>query len=129
MEKLLLIALIGTSVCILLRSVKPEFTLPAVIVTGALLLLPVLMDAVGITETLQSLADRFSIPDAYGRALLKMTVIAYATSFGANLCRDQGLSSLASKLELGGRVAILGCALPAAVALLETGLSLLGGSA
>ncbi|MBR0081933.1 MAG: hypothetical protein IJP98_04240 [Clostridia bacterium] len=126
-EKLLLIALIGTSVCLLLRAVRPEYAFFAAVATGCLLLMPILSEALGVTETIRALGERFGVSDAYAAVLLKMIAITYLTSFGASLCRDQGLSALAGKLEFGGRIAVVACALPSLVTLLETGVALLEG--
>ena len=127
MERALFLSLIGTSVCVLFRSLRPEYTLPAAVITGVLVLGSVFSDLLGVTETVQRLADALGVPLSYGAVLFKMIAIAYLTAFGANVCRDQGVSSLASKLELGGRVAVVACAMPSVITLLETGLALLNG--
>ena len=43
---------------------------------------------------------------------LKTMGIAYVTQFAAELCRDSGQSSIASKIELGGKVIIVTLSMP-----------------
>ena len=58
-------------------------------------------------------------------SVVKILGIAYLTEFGVNISRDAGQNAVAGTLEIGGRILILSCALPAAVTLLETGASLI----
>jgi len=127
MERALLLALIGTSVCLLLRQTRPEYTLGAAVIAGALVVGSILGELTGVIDTIRAMGDSLGVPTAYAAVLLKMLAIAYLATFGANACRDQGLSSLAAKLEFGGRVAVVACALPSVVTLLETGLAMLNG--
>ncbi|MBR0424591.1 MAG: stage III sporulation protein AD [Clostridia bacterium] len=129
MEKLFVIALIGTGLCMILRTIRPEYAFAALVLTCVILLGSVLTDALGLSDTIRALGTRFGISDAYGATLLKMVGVAYLSSFGANLCRDNGQSATAAALELGGRIAILSCALPAITAVLEAGIGLMNGAA
>lgn len=122
---MLLIALIGTCVTVLLRSLRAEYAIPAGVVTAVLLLFAGLKNVTAVAETFRKLSDAYGVPLAMLRAVLKIVGLTFLTDFGANVCRDAGQSAIASNLEFGGRVLILLCALPAAVALLETGASLM----
>ena len=125
MEKLVLAALIGTGLCLLLRSANPEFAFPVGIGTGLVLLWMLVEQGTGLLAGIQTTAVRFGISEPYQKALLKMVVIAYMAQFTADLCRDHQASSIAEKVELGGRICVLTCALPAVVALLENGIAVL----
>ncbi len=113
----------------ILRTIRPEYAFAALVLTCVILLGSVLTDALGLSDTIRALGTRFGISDAYGATLLKMVGVAYLSSFGANLCRDNGQSATAAALELGGRIAILSCALPAITAVLEVGIGLMNGAA
>ena len=125
MEQMLLIALIGTCAAVLLRTLRAEYAVPVGVVTAVLLLLAGLKNTAFVAETLQKLTDAYGVSPAMLRAVLKIVGLSFLTDFGANVCRDAGQSAIAANLEFGGRVLILLCALPAAVALLETGASLM----
>ncbi len=126
---MVLVALIGTVLTLLVRSVRPEAAFPVGIISAGTILVLALNRADGLIGSIRQISDYYGVSDAYLTALLKMTGIAYLTRFGANLCRDFGQSATAGKLELGGRICILSCAVPAVITLLETGLSLLSGAA
>lgn len=57
---------------------------------------------------------------------IKSTGICYVTSFAADLCRDFGHTSLASNIELTGRLSILVIVLPLISYILDTALELAG---
>lgn len=122
---MLLIALIGTCTAVLLRSLRAEYAIPVGIVTAVLLLLSGIGNLKTVAEALQKLTDTYGVPSAMLRAVLKIVGLSFLTDFGANVCRDAGQSTIAANLEFGGKVLILLCALPAAVALFETGASLM----
>ena len=51
--------------------------------------------------------------------------MAYITEFGSQICKDMGENSIASKIELGGKVIIMILGLPILTALTETILEIL----
>ena len=59
--------------------------------------------------------------------MLLWTFFGYALlmDFGVGLAKDAGQNAIASNLELCGRILILSCTLPSAVALLQIGVTLL----
>ena len=125
MGKIVSIAIVGTSLFVLIRATKPEYALPIGIGTGVALLMVLMEPATCMLQALQTLGTKFGVSDDYQRALLKMTGIAYMAQFASDVCRDHGASSAAEKVELGGRICVLTCALPAAVALLESGVAMM----
>lgn len=125
MERLLLIAVVGLTMTLLLRTVKAELAAWIGVITAGLLVLSVLGELTDVMKTLQRLAETYSVPTEFLAVLLKILAIAYLTKFGADLCRDNQQQAIAGKLEFGGRVLILACILPSVIALLELGLSLL----
>ena len=65
------------------------------------------------------------MPSAMLASVIKILGIAYLTDFGVNVAKDAGQQAIAGTLEIGGRILILSCALPAVVTLLETGASMI----
>jgi stage III sporulation protein AD len=51
--------------------------------------------------------------------VLKITGIAYIAEFGAEVCKDAGEGSIASKIELAGKVTIIVLAVPIITSLLD----------
>lgn len=112
-------ALLAASLVLLVRVYRPDMALQVSIVAGLLLLLYMFTQIGGVLSGLTSFAEAYNIDTGYIGVLLKIIGIAYVSQFAAEICRDAGESSLASKVELGGRVMILAAALPAAISLLD----------
>lgn len=55
----------------------------------------------------------------YFPIILKVLGIAYITEFAAAICQDAGEKSIASKVELAGKIAIFFAAIPVFTSLLD----------
>ncbi len=124
--------LAGFAVCaavmaMLLRRMRPEAGLALTLAAGvmaALLVLPMLRSVVtGIV----GIARTGGVSDGYMTQLLKVGGVSLLMDFAAQTCRDAGEDGLAMKVELGGRVLLIGLALPFMEALLKQIMSLSGG--
>ncbi len=125
MERLVLIALIGSVTAIQMRSVRHEY---AILIGGAttlLLLTEGLIRFTGISGALSSICTEYGVSSDLLGTVLKIIGIAYLTDFGVNISRDAGQQAIAGALETGGRILILSCTLPTLVTLLETGAALI----
>ena len=100
MDYLIKIALTGIVVSILiflLKGFKSDFA-PALAVVGSVVLLGAVLTLIA------GAADAGN--------LLKIIGAAYIVDFSASLCRDMGEASMASKIELAGRIFIVLLAVP-----------------
>ncbi|MNJ03061.1 Stage III sporulation protein AC/AD protein family protein [compost metagenome] len=61
----------------------------------------------------------------YLKTVLKIIGIAYIAEFGAQIVRDAGQESIASKIELAGKVLILVLAIPIISIIIETVMKLM----
>jgi stage III sporulation protein AD len=125
MERLVLIALIGSVTAIQMRSVRHEYAILIGGATTALLLLESLIRFTGVSGALSSICTEYGVPTGLLSAVLKIVGIAYLTDFGVNISKDAGQTAIAGALETGGRILILSCTLPTLVTLLETGAMLI----
>lgn len=129
-KEMLKIAAIGVAAAILaawLKTVRTEYALWVVVFTGIFLGLAVLMKLDTIIEELRFLQDYFSDYSAYIRILVKIIGITYLSEFSSDLCKDAGANTLASQMELFGKLSILVLCMPVMTALLETVDYYLGG--
>ncbi len=125
MERLVLIALIGSVTAIQMRSVRHEYAILIGGATAVLLLMEGIIRFAGLSEAMRAVGNEYGISADILTMVLKILGIAYLTDFGVNIARDAGQSAVAGALETGGRILILSCALPAMIALLETGAALI----
>lgn len=125
MERLLLIALVGSVTAVLLRTVRTEYAVIVGIVTAVLLLVLGIGSLTGIAGVFERACTEFGVSSALLASALKILGLAYLTDLGVNISRDAGQQAIAGNLELGGRILIVSCALPSIVSLLETGAGLI----
>lgn len=125
MERLVLIALIGSVTAIQMRTVKQEYAVLIGSATAVLLFLEALLQLTGLSETLLKACENYGVSPTLPRTVLKILGIAYLTEFGVNVSKDAGQLTIAGTLGLGGRCMIVSCALPAVISVLEIGVSLI----
>ena len=113
------LALVATIIIIILKPQKPEIAVQVSIVTGIVIFLLIASKLSAVIDFLRDLTQRADINIAYFTTLLKIVGIAYISEFGAEVCRDAGESTIASKIELAGKVIIVVLAIPIITSLLE----------
>lgn len=123
--RLVVIALVGVSLTLIARAQKPEYALPIGAATAVCLFITALTAFTDVTNALGELMARYSTLSQALGLMLKVLGIGFLTQFGVQLAKDAGASAIALQLELGGRVLIVVCVLPSAIALIELGASLL----
>lgn len=113
------IGIIATIIILVIKASRPEFAIQVSIITGIAILLLVVGKIGAIVDLLNSFTGKINIDVAYITILLKIIGIAYISEFGAEVCRDAGESSIASKVELAGKVIIMTLAVPIITSLLD----------
>lgn len=113
------IGIVATLLIVILKVQKPEIALPLSIITGIAIFLFVAGKMAAVIDLLDSFSKKAGIDITYISILLKIIGIAYITEFGADICRDAGESSIASKVELAGKIFIVVIAVPIITSLLD----------
>lgn len=124
------IALIGVGAAILaawIKTIRSEYAVWILLLAGVFLGLSALVKLESVVEQLRFLQTYFSGYESYFQLLLKILGITYLAEFSADLCRDAGAGTLASQIELLGKLSILVLCLPIMTSLLETIDYFLGG--
>ncbi|MBP5242228.1 MAG: hypothetical protein J6Z36_00875, partial [Clostridia bacterium] len=97
---------------IVLKNVKPALAFAAML-TGVILLLTAAVEMVGQTFTVfDELTALTGIDNSLVKTLLKIVGVGYVTEFSAEVLTDFGTASLASKVELCGKITIFLLSLP-----------------
>ena len=73
-----------------------------------------------IINLFYSLSNKAGANSDFIVLLIKITGIAILTEFAVSICKDCGESAVASKIDLGGKIIIIGTSIPIITALLET---------
>ena len=124
------IVAIGVTAAILaawVKTVKPEYALWVTLAAGVFLGLSAILKLETIVAELHFLQGYFSAYGSYFKLLIKIVGITYLAEFSADLCKDAGANTLASQIELFGKLSILALCMPVAASLLETIDHFLGG--
>ncbi len=110
--KLCAIGIASVIIISLIRVYKPEFVVE-VTLCASIILLYFTLDALsyGITYIFQLYTD-LTYGKVYFPIIIKVLAIAYVTEFAVAICQDAGEKSIASKIELAGKVGIFIAAIP-----------------
>ncbi|MEI3606785.1 stage III sporulation protein AD [Pseudogracilibacillus sp. SE30717A] len=117
--QIVLIGIVATLLHIILKDINPSFAFFIILITSILLLIIVIKQIGLIIQLLHSLGNKASVNSFYVETILKIIGIAYITELGSNITKDAGLSSVASKIELAGKIFILLLAIPIISAVVE----------
>lgn len=123
--KIIGIGLIAVIIVVLLKEYRPEFAVYVSIVAGVLIITLLLDKFIGIFNLIESLSLKGNINTEYIKILIKITGIAMLTEFAVSVCKDANETSIASKVDMGGKILIISISLPIIRALLETTIKVL----
>jgi len=119
MVQIILFGIVASLLFIILKDIHPSFAFFIILIT-AIFILSLVVNQVGIIiYLLKDLSTKASIQSVYLNTILKIIGIAYITELGANITKDAGLTSIASKIELAGKIFILILAIPIITAVVE----------
>lgn len=115
--KIIGIGFLTLVISILLKDVKKEFSLYAVIVGTSIILLLSFDTLKNIVEFLENLTRH--LKGDFIEVLLKMTGIAILTEYAVSLCKDTGETAIASKIDFGGKIVLIALSIPVISSTLE----------
>lgn len=109
-----------TAVCaVILRQVKPELTIFAVI-TGSIVIIFLILEAVGgVFTEYKFLLEKTGLNSGIFTSVLKVIGVGYLVEFAGDICNDAGVGSISQKILLAGKVLILIMCLPVIKNLIE----------
>ncbi len=117
--QIVVIGLVSTILALILKKQSPEIALMVSIAASVLIFFSVIPKFDAVLSVLKDLSSNVSIGKDYIYTIFKIIGIAYIAEFGAQLCKDAGESSIASKIELSGKVLIMVISAPIIMSLLN----------
>ena len=109
---------------LLLRQIKGEYALLVRVAGGILIFGAVLVNVGGVLSSLREIIEGNGL-SPYTQVLIKTLGVAILTKICADICKDCGENTIASGVELGGKIAILALCIPLITELLEYALEML----
>lgn len=91
-----------------------------VVFVGCAIFLFLVDQIAAILDMVEKLATNANVNTVYIETILKIIGIAYIAEFAVQLTKDAGQGSIASKIELAGKILILSMAVPILTVLVET---------
>ncbi|NLG24015.1 MAG: hypothetical protein GX558_01560 [Clostridiales bacterium] len=110
--RIVLICVAGAVLSAVLKAQRPELSMGVVIATALAALFLSLDGLKQAVSTIADLAQGAGVSSESAQLIIRATGVTLLAEFGAQLCRDAGESALAGRIELGGRVVLLGMAAP-----------------
>lgn len=124
---LLALCVLAALICIILSSYKKEFAIIVAISAGVIIIIFLFSYVSPYIEKLFDLLTATGIETEYFTVIFKALGISLVTQFAADICRDFGQTSLASKAEFIGKCAIFILSVPLLENILSIALTLIGG--
>lgn len=103
---------VAASLLVLVLKERPETGMVIAIAAGILIIGSSLGIISEIFDAVSSISELAGIGGGYIKTVLKASGIALAVTVCSAICRDAGQTAIAAKVEIAGRAAIIGVALP-----------------
>ncbi len=113
------VAIVAAVLSVMLKQMRPELSLLVGVCAGLILFSFVLGEIRPLIGWITELGSRYGSVNAYFTPLMKVLGIAYLVQFASQICRDAGENAVAMKVELSGKVIILGLSVPILKTVLE----------
>lgn len=115
----------ATLLSLVVKEQKPAFSFLLIVFTGVTIFIFLVDYLFQLIRMIENIAKQASIDFVYIETILKIVGIAYIAEFGAQVAKDAGHGSIASKIELAGKILILSMAIPIITVIIQTMIKLL----
>ncbi|MDP4133157.1 MAG: stage III sporulation AC/AD family protein [Bacillota bacterium] len=114
------VCLAGALLSVILKQYKKnEYAMAIAIICTAFVITVCSLEITDVVNSAKELAAKSGLNYDFFLPVLKITGIAYVAQMGAELCRDVGENTVASKIELGGKIIICALAMPIVCSLFD----------
>ncbi|WBW95332.1 stage III sporulation protein AD [Oceanirhabdus sp. W0125-5] len=123
--KIISLAFIAMILYLSLKDEKKELAYFILLASGIIIIIFIVPKMKAIVLFLETVSIKTGVDIIYLNTIFKILGIAYLTTFCTELCKDAGASSLASKVEVAGKVIILSLGVPILMAVLKSIVSII----
>lgn len=121
-----IIGVLGTLIAVQFKGQKAEYGIYIGMAVSLFVFFNIVSRLGTIVELVKDFTSLIQLKASYIETLLKMLGITYVAEFSSNLCKDAGYQTIASQIEIFGKLTILVLSLPILQALMQTIQTLLG---
>ncbi len=109
--KIIGIGFVTLFVTIILKEYRKDFAIYAGLIGGVIIISYTISYLENIVDFLKGLAES-GINSEFIVLLIKITGISILTEFAVSVCKDSGESSIATKIDLGGKILVISMSIP-----------------
>ena len=114
-----MVSIVGIITYVIIKGLKPEYSI-VIIVALSLLFLGWMIDIFGEMETrISEIAADFDTNKSFYKILFKIMGITYLCEFSSGICKDAGVSAVATQIEILGKMLILLSGIPIIISVIE----------
>lgn len=118
--KIAFIGITGMILSVTLKNIRGEYSVVIGLATTVLIFYFVVSKIGYIVDGIETFVRMSGINEKYIGALIKMTGITYLTEIAGGICKDGGCQSIASQIEMFGRISIMGIGMSLVITLMDT---------
>ena len=115
-----LIAIIGVITAVIVKGYKPEFGI-LIILSLSLLFFGWMLEVFGEMQSQFSvITEELEQNKSFYKILFKIMGITYISEFSSGFCKDAGHSSIATQIEIVGKMLVLLSGIPILISVIDT---------
>lgn len=128
---MIVMAIAAAALSLIVRQYRPEFSIMIALAVTAVIFISMMEKIEYIFDNLKSLFNGLGYMGEFASIILKGLGICILVQMASDTCKDAGESSIASKLEIAGKITVLFVSMPLIFKVLETATDLIskGGGA
>ncbi len=125
MMKIVIFSIISILFILILKPNSPHISSIVMLLASVMIFLFITPFLEQIVLFFNSFSSYMNYKTLYIDIVLKIICISYICEFGAEICKDAGINSIATKIELGGKILIMCLSLPIISEVLKTVMTIL----
>ena len=118
--KIIGIGFITLILTIVLKEYKREYAIYPILIGGAIIILFSMDTISSIISFINEISNKSEYNNKIISLLLKITGISILTEYAVSICKDAGESSIANKIDFGGKIIVISLSIPVISTTLET---------
>lgn len=115
-----LIGVAGALLAIQLKGEKAGIAIIVCMAVSVLIFITILEQLETVVLTVKEIGEYIKIDISYITTLMKMLGITYLSEFASGICKDAGYQTIATQIEMYGKITILVLSMPLFLTLLKT---------
>ena len=114
------LGVMGALLAVQFKNGKTEYGIYMSVAISVFIFLSIVGRLEEIINTIRQISGHINMDTSYIATLIKMLGVTYIAEFASGISRDTGYQTIASQIEIFGKLTILVMSLPVLLALLQT---------